>query len=258
MDSIDITYFGRTVSFPDLPRYRKFYARLKAEAWEPATFGILKENIGASTVYVDVGGWIGATPFWAAGLAKQVIVVEPDPVCLEILKAYAPRDPNLTLLEGALATDAQVELHEVDGFGSSESSVLVSGKGAARPVKGLAVSEIMKPAGAGPVFVKIDIEGYEYAAASEIGRFADYDLRGVQLAVHPQLLEETLPGVFLLRRLRTTLATWRLGRIFAKKLGIARPRHHGSLLGYCLFGVLLRRIPKHTDFVFVASIGTSR
>ena len=38
MDSIDITYFGRTVSFPDLPRYRKFYARLKAGAWEPATF----------------------------------------------------------------------------------------------------------------------------------------------------------------------------------------------------------------------------
>ena len=48
----------------------------------------------------------------------------------------------------------------------------------------------MKPAAAGPVFVKIDIEGYEYAAAPEIARFADYDLRGVQLAVHPQLLRK--------------------------------------------------------------------
>ena len=116
----------------------------------------------------------------------------------------------------------------------------------------------MKPAGAGPVFVKIDIEGYEYAAASEIGRFADYDLRGVQLAVHPQLLEKTLAGGFLLRRLRTTLATWRLGRIFSEKLGTARPRHHGSLFGYCLFGVLFKRIPKHTDFVFLASRGYTR
>ena len=258
MDSIDITYFGRTVSFPDLPRYRKFYARLKAGAWEPATFEVLKENLDSSTIYVDVGGWIGATPFWAAGLARQVIVVEPDPVCLEILKTYAPRYPNLTLLEGALATDSEVELHEVEWFGSSESSLLARGNGGATRVKGLRVAEIMKPAGAGPVFVKIDIEGYEYAAAAEIARFGEYELRGVQLAVHPQLLEKSLTGDFLTRRLRTALATWRLGRIFADKLGAARLRHHGSLVRYCLFGVLLKRTPKHTDFVFLARKGSQR
>ncbi len=164
MDSIDITYFGRTVSFPDLPRYRKFYARLKAGAWEPSTFEVLKDNVDSATTYVDVGGWIGATPFWAAALARQVIVVEPDPVCLDILRHYAPRYPNLVLLEGALATDRQVELHEVDGFGSSESSILVNGSGAVTRVSGLTVADIMKPARAGPVFVKIDIEGYEYAS----------------------------------------------------------------------------------------------
>jgi FkbM family methyltransferase len=258
MDSIDITYFGRTVSFPDLPRYRKFYARLKAGAWEPATFEVLKENLDPTTTYVDVGGWIGATPFWAAGLARQVIVVEPDPVCLEILKEYAPRYPNLTLLEGALALDGEVELHEVEDFGSSESSLLAGSGGNATRVKGLRVAEIMKPAGAGPVFVKIDIEGYEYAAATEIARFADYDLRGVQLAVHPQLYERTLKRSALRRRLQTAYATWRLGRLFAEKLDAARPRHNGSLLGYCLFGVLLRRIPKHTDFVFHCHKGTPR
>ena len=258
MDSIDITYFGRTVSFPDLPRYRKFYARLKAGTWEPATFEVLKENVDSSTIYVDIGGWIGATPFWAAGQARQVIVVEPDPVCLDILKTYAPRYPNLTLLEGALALDSEVDLHEVDWFGSSESSLLESGGGKATRVKGLRVADIMKSAGSGPIFVKIDIEGYEYAAASEIARFSDYDLRGVQLAVHPQLLEKTLRGSIITRRLRTAIATWRLGRVFAKTLGTARPRHYGSFLGYCLFGVLLKRVPKHTDFVFLAPRGNPR
>src|SRR5690606_20103115 len=116
------------------------------------------------------------------------------------------------------------------------------GEGHATRVKGLRVVDIMKPAGAGPVFVKIDIEGYEYPAASEIARFAQYDLHGVQLAVHPQLLEETLHGNFLSRRLRTAMATWRLGQLFAGKLGTARPRHYGSLIGYCLFGVLLKRV----------------
>jgi len=255
MDSINITYFGRTVSFPDLPRYRKFYARLRAGKWEPATFEILNKNVDAATTYVDIGGWIGATPFWAAGSARKVIVVEPDPVCIDILKSSAYNYPNVTLLEGALALDREVTLHEVDQFGSSESSLLAGGNGKETRVKGLKVEDIMRQAPAGPVFVKIDIEGYEYAAASEIARFADYDLRGVQLAIHPQLLENSLPGNFLSRRLRTVLATWRLGRIFAGRLGLPRTRHHGNLLAYCLLDVLLKRVPKHTDFVFVSHKG---
>jgi FkbM family methyltransferase len=257
MDSIDITYFGRTVSFPDLPCYRKFYDRLRAGAWEPETFHVLEKYIDSSTTYVDIGGWIGATPFWVAKSARQVIIVEPDPVCIDILKASAGKYPNVTLLEGAFATDSEVTLHNVDWFGSSESSLLSAGNGEKTRVKGLNTTQIMTKATAGPVFVKIDIEGYEYAAAAEIGRFAEYDIHGVQLAVHPHLFERALKGNFVLRRLRTAIATWRLGRIFAGKFAAPRTRHHGNLLAYCLFGVLLKRVPKHTDFVFLPSKGHS-
>ncbi len=95
-------------------------------------------------------------------------------------------------------------------------------------------------------------------AAEEIARFAEYDLRGVQLAVHPQLFEKNLPDGSIMRRLRTALATWRLGQIFATQFGAARPRHYGSLLGYCMFGVLLKRTPKHTDFIFLRPRGSTR
>jgi len=254
MDSIDITYFGRTVSFPDLPRYRKFYARLRAGKWEPATFDVLQKNVDSTTTYVDIGGWIGATPFWAAKTAKQVIIVEPDPVCIEILKASAPNYPNVTLLEGALATDREVELHAGEQFGDSESSLI--GDGQATPVNGVKVDDIMRDAQCDPIFVKIDIEGYEYAASAEIARFADYDLRGVQLAVHPQLLEKSFSGNFLARRFRTVLATWRLGKIFAGKLGAPRIRHRNNLFAYCFFDVLLKRVPKHTDLVFLRLKGS--
>jgi FkbM family methyltransferase len=257
MDSIDITYFGRTVSFPDLPCYRKFYDRLRAGAWEPETFDVLKKYIDSSTTYVDIGGWIGATPFWAAKSARQVIIVEPDPVCIDILKASAGKYPNVMLLEGAFATDSEVTLHKVDWFGSSESSLLSTGNAEKTRVKGLNATQIMTKAAVGPVFVKIDIEGYEYAAAAEIDRFAEYDIRGVQLAVHPHLFERALTGNFVLRRLRTAVATWRLGRIFAGKLAAPRTRHHGNLLAYCLFDVLLKRVPKHTDFVFLPLKGHS-
>ena len=141
MDSIDITYFGRTVSFPDLPRYRKFYARLKAGAWEPATFEVLKENIDSSTVYVDVGGWIGATPFWAAGIAKQVIVVEPDPVCLDILKTFRTAlSESDTCSKALLPPTAKSSFTKSMGLAVPNSSVLVSGNGQATRVKGLDVS----------------------------------------------------------------------------------------------------------------------
>jgi FkbM family methyltransferase len=252
MNSIDITYFGRTVSFPDLPRYRKFYALLREGAWEPATFNTLKQHLDRDTIYVDIGGWIGATPFWAAGLARQVIAVEPDPVCLEILNSYAPRYPNVAVIAGALSAEPNVVLHEVDGFGSSETSALDIGQGRTATAEGISVSEIMSHADNGPVFVKIDVEGYEYAAAAEISRFAQYDLRGVQLAVHPQLYEQSLKGNRLIRRLRAVVATWRLSRLFAGSLAAPQSRHYGNAISYCIFGVLLRRIPKHTDFVFLA------
>jgi hypothetical protein len=150
-----------------------------------------------------------------------------------------------------------VTLHKVDWFGSSESSLLSTGNAEKTRVKGLNATQIMTKAAVGPVFVKIDIEGYEYAAAAEIDRFAEYDIRGVQLAVHPHLFERALTGNFVLRRLRTAVATWRLGRIFAGKLATPRTRHHGNLLAYCLFDVLLKRVPKHTDFVFLPLKGHS-
>lgn len=50
MDSIDITYFGHTVALPDLPEYQKFYAKLRAEIWEPKTFATLKEFLDKDTI----------------------------------------------------------------------------------------------------------------------------------------------------------------------------------------------------------------
>jgi FkbM family methyltransferase len=250
MKTIDMTYAGRTVSLPDLPDYRKFYAKLGAGTWEPHTFDVLRRNLDRDIVYVDIGAWIGVTPFWASGLARKVLAIEPDPKCIEILRQLAPAHDNVTVIHAALASESDVTIHAVDGFGSSETSILDIGDGDSVKVQGLGMDRIMQEAGPGPVFVKIDIEGYEFAMASEIARLQAYDLAGLQLAVHPQLLEKSLRGPRLWRRLLAAWKVWRLSRVLGGLFPAPRLTKYPSVFDYVLKGVLLRDVPRGADFIF--------
>jgi FkbM family methyltransferase len=250
MKTVDICYAGRTVALPDMGEYAKFYRKLAANRWETNTFETLARNLDGDTVLVDIGAWIGVTPMWSAQIARKVVAVDPDPKCAEILKALAPAAGNVTVIEGALAKCGKVAIHAVDGFGSSETSVLDIGNGCQASVCGFGIDDIMRHAAGAPVFVKIDIEGYEYEITGELAKLKRYPLRGLQIAVHPQLFEKSLKGGRLWRRLRTAWATWLLGR----KLGGFIPgptlAKFDSLAGYILGGILFRGTPKGADFVF--------
>lgn len=255
MKTVPVRYFGQTVNLPDLPEYQKFYRKLEAGIWEPNTFRTLNENLDEGTVYIDIGGWIGVTPFWASHLARRVIVVEPDPQCQAILRELSPDYSNVTLLDGALTPEPSLVIKAVDGFGSSETTALDVGSGGSLEVRGISVTEIMSTVGTEQIFVKIDIEGYEYRIADEIGRFADYRLRAMQCAVHPALYERTLGGNVLTRRVRTLVATASLGQI-GRDLRPAPPRaKYASMFSYLLFGVLLRAVPQGTDLMFLPRAG---
>jgi FkbM family methyltransferase len=248
--TVPVCYFGQTVELPDLPDYRKFYRRLEAGEWEPDTFRALSEYLNEATVYIDIGGWIGVTPFWASRLARRVIIVEPDPACQAILRELCPNYSNVALVPGALSPHASINIHAVDGFGSSETTALDLGAAESLEVPGISVKEIVRHAQNEQIFVKIDIEGYEYNIAHEIACFAAYRLTGMQIAVHPGLYERSLRGNRLARRWRTLLATVRLVRI-CRGLSAAPGRtKYRSLLSYLLFGVLFRIDPKGTDVIF--------
>lgn len=252
MQTIDLKYFGHTISLADLPRYRKFYAKLSAEAWEPRTFATLARALDRDTVYVDIGGWIGVTPFWASRLAKSVIVVEPDPACLAILTALQPLYPNVTVLGGALSPNDRVTIHAIDGYGSSETSVLDIGNGAEeRTVPGLSVATILETVQDESLFVKIDIEGYEYAIRKEIELLSRYRLKGLQCALHPQLFEATVPGNKALRRFLTLVETRKLCTMFRNDFAPPDLGKYSSVADYLAKGVMAIRKPKGTDAVYM-------
>ena len=252
MKVFDITYYGETVTLADLPEYRKFYGKLASGAWEPRTFRTLSDQLGPDVTYIDIGGWIGVTPFWAAKRAKRVIVVEPDPKCRAILKDLLPLYPNVTLTESALSSRASLTLNAVDGFGSSETSALaIGGNCPTVTVEGCSMAELLNRAGPGPLVVKIDIEGYEYEIAEELRRLDSDAVRGIQLALHPALYEKSLSGSFALRRGRTLLATWRLARLYRRLARAAPVGIFPGLAAYLVRGVALRSRPKGADILFL-------
>lgn len=252
MKRFDITYHGETVTLADLPEYRKFYGKLKSGIWEPKTFRTLSDQLSPDTTYIDIGGWIGVTPFWASKRAKRVIVVEPDPKCRSILKALLPLYPNVTLTECALSPQSCLTLNAVDDFGSSETSALAIGnKGCSVEVQGCSMAELLHQAGPGPVFVKIDIEGYEYKIANELKALDRAQVTGVQLAVHPGLYERSLAGFQPFRRGKTLLATLALARLYQGLERVAAVGKFSSLVTYLTRGVALARIPRGADILFL-------
>ena len=248
--TVDIRVGGRAIALADLPEYRKFYGKLDAGRWEPHTFDTLSRYLDRETVLIDIGAWIGVTPFFGAEMAKSVVAVDPDPKCVAILRRLATFRDNVTVLEGALSNAPSVSIHAVDGFGSSETSVLEIGDGECVDAPGLRLKDILEGADGAPVFVKIDIEGYEFLIPAELEQLANFRVKAAQIAIHPQLLEKSLSGNPVLRRLKVALATWGLARLLRKHFSGPRLVIYPGLVTYILFGIVFRTTPRGADFLF--------
>jgi FkbM family methyltransferase len=251
MQTVNITYAGQTIALADCPEYAKVYERLAKGNWEPHTFEALRRCVNKDTVVLDIGAWIGVTPFWTAQIAKHVIAVEPDPKCLEILRALAPRYPNVTVIEAALATDPEVKIHAKGQFGSSGTSVLSIGNAGSTTARGVTMDDLLARVEDRPLFAKIDIEGFEFVIAQEIGRLRQSALRGVQISLHPRLYEKSLRGPVVVRRIRAIWDTWRLVAYLKSQLGIGALADGRSLWRYLFYDVLLGTRYRFAEILFL-------
>jgi FkbM family methyltransferase len=251
MQTVNITYAGQTIALADCPEYAKVYERLAKGNWEPHTFEALRRCVNKDTVVLDIGAWIGVTPFWTAQIAKHVIAVEPDPKCLEILRALAPRYPNVTVIEAALATDPEVKIHAKGQFGSSGTSVLSIGNAGSTTARGVTMDDLLARVEDRPLFAKIDIEGFEFVIAQEIGKLRQSALRGVQISLHPRLYEKSLRGPVVVRRIRAIWDTWRLVAYLKSQLGIGALADGRPLWRYLFYDVLLGTRYRFAEILFL-------
>lgn len=208
-----VTYFGSRVAFPDMPERASFFAGLEAGRWEPSLFGFLSDHLDGETVFIDIGGWIGVTSFWAAQRAKRVLVVEPDPVCGSILSKMSELNPGkVAIYKAAVSNSTTLRIGSVGGFGSSQTSALASDQ--AIEVPGITLAELVAEADA-PVCIKIDVEGYEYHIIDQLTALDPAKVKAISLAMHPAFFEASGKA-----RLETVIATlrvaWALRRFHMK------------------------------------------
>ncbi|ASY65631.1 putative nucleotide-binding protein (plasmid) [Sinorhizobium sojae CCBAU 05684] len=245
-----ISYFQKTVYFPEKPEKKRFFARLQAGEWEPGTFRNIERLVDDRTTFIDIGGWIGVTPYWAAQIAHNVIAVEPDPVCFDVLTQMREGNAGqVELINAALSEDEALVLHSVGGgFGSSETSALIADEtGMAITVKTVTIPDLQAMAKTERLCFKVDIEGYEYKAFDQFRAIDRKRTAGVLLAVHPQILAASLSGPAVLRVLRTVAATFRLVRSF-RGFRLENP----SAIWAALRKSLVRRELRGFDLLFVA------
>ena len=207
-----VAYAGHTVTFPDVPDQENFFSILERGEWDNELFEFIRANTDRHTVFIDVGAWIGVTPFWAAQRVQKVIAVEPDPVCVKLLQEMQGMNPgNVVVQNAALATGNSLKVGSVGGFGSSMTSALAANNADAIIASGVSLQSLLDQADGAPIFLKIDIEGYEYYLCEQLKQIKPNQVRAISLAIHPVEYARSLSSN---RRISAVRETARLIRSF--------------------------------------------
>ena len=179
-----------------------FWARVCANAWEPGALAAIAAHVRPETWFLDLGAWVGPTTLLAARLGARCIAVEADPQALRELRGNlacnAALAARVSVVDRAVSpTSAPVTLAARRKPGDSMSSALLAEQTDARRVRWRV--EAITPAqlaasvpAEAPLFIKLDIEGGEFALLPHMAPLLRR--RGptrVLASFHPGVLRET-------------------------------------------------------------------
>ena len=180
------------------PYHFYFWRNAAKGQWEAQTYIILSRFLNADSVYCDVGAWIGPTVIYAAKICEQVICFEPDPVAYRFLNWNIELNKlhNVTSFSVALSTRTSIQRMSSFGnkLGDSATSLLNNDQGE-RGVDVLTLSwdafiDISKMKKSD--FIKIDIEGGEFALLPTLKDYISRYKPIIYLSTHAPLLDSDL------------------------------------------------------------------
>lgn len=187
---------GRRIALAD--DQPTFWDRVAADRWEPGTRRLLDALVDASTLFVDLGAWVGPTTLQAAARGAAVVAVEADPAALDQLGRNLAANPQLA----ARVTVVPKAIHPSAGTvtfgarrkpGDSMSSLLLAGSAdttwQAEAVTPAALAALLPEAPRR--VVKIDLEGAEYALLPAISPLLAHEDVSVIASFHPRVLSES-------------------------------------------------------------------
>ena len=140
--------------------------------WEPEVHDVMDQFLRKDKVFIDIGGWIGATCIYGSALSKYVYVVEADPLSFQdITYNCALNARNITCIHRAVtnANNSTVwfgknKLRDGSVLNDSTSQVYEEKSDGCVQVKTITLSGILDTYSIHPQdisLVKVDIEGGE-------------------------------------------------------------------------------------------------
>jgi FkbM family methyltransferase len=174
-----------------------FWDRVEAGTWEESTFVVLDRFVDNTTTLLDLGAWVGPVSLYAAARGARVVAVEADPAALTELRANLAANPDLaariTIVDRAIAPDAEpVRMGARRKPGDSMSSALLAGAERHWDAPAITPEALAATLGApARLFVKLDIEGGEYALLPALGPLLAAPAAALLLSLHPKILRES-------------------------------------------------------------------
>jgi FkbM family methyltransferase len=197
--------------------HKAFWEVFRAGKWEEATLDTFDRHLDRSTVFLDIGAWIGPTALYAAARAKRVIAIEADPVAADLLRKNVALNPLLAerieIIERAVSPESgTLRMGSKGSKGDSMSSIFFREKENSWEIKTITPAEVNTKLGEDePVFLKMDIEGAEYHVLPAMTPLlARRDIAAL-IAFHPTFL----PGNKALRWLKSLFLTQKAFTHFA-------------------------------------------
>lgn len=193
----DILLRGRPVRVTD--DKPTFWDKAASGAWEPELLAAIERHLPAGGVFLDIGAWVGPTTLHAALLGAAVVAVEADPRAAALLRgnvsANPALSPRISVLHRAAAPKAgRIRLGAPRKPGDSMSSALHGDLAKAWEVEAVTPAELVAAAsraGTGPLVIKVDIEGGEYALLPTLAPALPRDrVAALIVGFHPGLLRD--------------------------------------------------------------------
>ena len=196
MNARPVKIGGRTIAVAD--DQPTFWDKVAAGAWEPGTLEVIDRFVDDETVFLDLGAWVGPTALYAAGRAKRVVAVEADPAALDQLQRNLGANPDLAarieVIGRAVHADPGViTLGARRKPGDSMSSTLLAAASERWHAATVTPDELVsRLGGAERLFVKLDIEGGEYALLPAAGPLIAR-AEAILVSFHPKILAQAVP-----------------------------------------------------------------
>lgn len=174
--------------------HRDFWETVSNGSWEPETYQIFEKFLDKKHSYIDMGTWIGPTLLYGAQLSRIAIGIEPDPIAYDELARNVALNAeacgNVKVFNCCIArTSGSVPFGSRGAGGDSMSSLLFADGATRWTVEGLTFEDFIRRCGVEDcTFIKIDIEGGEYAILPTMANYLRRFKPTLYLSLHPFFL----------------------------------------------------------------------